>query len=35
MALAADAVYILHPHTNFEVLKTYRSEDMAHVVCLR
>jgi len=28
-------VYVLHPHTNFEVLKPYRSEDMAHFVCLR
>jgi len=33
MALAA--VYVLHPHTNFEVLRPYRSEDMAHFVCLR
>ena len=27
-------VYVLHLHTNFEVLKPYRSEDMAHL-CLR
>jgi len=29
-------VYILHPRTNFEVLRSYRSEDMAHLcVCVR
>jgi len=27
-------VYVLHPHTNFEVLRPYRSEDMAYFVCL-
>jgi len=27
-------VYFLHPHTNSEVLTPYRSEDMAHFVCL-
>ena len=25
-------VYVLHPHTNFEVLRPYRSEDMARLV---
>ena len=35
MALAADAdltFHILHPHTNFEVLRPCHSEDMAHFV---
>jgi len=26
-------VYVLHPHTNFEVRRPYSSEDMAHNVC--
>jgi len=27
-------VYILHPHTNFEVLRPYHSKDIAHLcVC--
>jgi len=35
-ALAADAgLYVLQLHTNFEVLRLYRSEDMAHFVWLR
>jgi len=34
MALPVMWVYVLHPHTNFEVLRPYRSEDMAHFVCL-
>jgi len=35
MALAVMQVYILHPHTNFEVLRPYRSEDMAYLcVCI-
>ena len=25
-------VYVLHPHINFEILRPYRSEDMAHFV---
>jgi len=25
--------YVLHPRTNFEVLRPYRSEDTAHFVC--
>ena len=28
-------IFVLHPHTNFEVLGPYCSEDMAHFVCLR
>ena len=28
-------VYVLHPHTNFEVLRPYHLEDMAHFACLR
>ena len=27
-------VYVLHPHTNFEVRRPYRSEDMAHISCV-
>jgi len=28
-------VYVLHPHTNFEVLSPYHSQDKAHFVRLR
>jgi len=25
-------VYVFHPHTNFELVRPHRSEDMAHFV---
>jgi len=27
-------IYVLHPHINFEVLRPYHSEDMAHFLCV-
>ena len=27
-------IYVFHPHINFEVLRPYRSEDMAHFLCV-